>query len=138
MGAIPDAIKIYEKYKDDGVRVLGLATAFEDFDKNNLDNLKMLVETGEVVGETKSALAQYGQLQEGSKLSFKIPFPIGMDNLTKSAGEITQEKILEFIYPQIPEFDSQPEEYRNQIIQRVKDHMKSKEYSAETFENFSL
>ena len=32
-----------------------------------------------------------------------------MDNLTKSAGEITQEKILEFIYPQIPEFDSQPQ-----------------------------
>lgn len=138
MGAIPDAIKIYEKYKDEGVRVLGLATAFEDFDKNNLDNLKMLVETGEVVGETKSALAQYGQLQEGSKLSFKIPFPIGMDNLTKSAGEITQEKILEFIYPQIPEFDSQPEDYRNQIIQRVKSYMNSKEYSAETFEKFSL
>ncbi len=46
----------------------------------------------------KSALAQYGQLQEGSKLSFKIPFPIGMDNLTKSAGEITQEKILR-VYP---------------------------------------
>ena len=43
----------------------------------------MLVETGEVVGETKSALAQYGQLQEGNRLSFKIPFPLGMDNLTK-------------------------------------------------------
>jgi len=138
MSAIPDAIKIYKKYKDEGVRVLGLATAFEDFDKNNLDNLKMLVDTGEVVGETKSALAQYGQLQEGNRLSFKIPFPLGMDNLTKSADEITQEKILEFIYPQIPDFDSNPEEYRNQIIQRVKDHMKSKEYSAETFENFSL
>ena len=40
MGAIPDAIKIYEKYKDEGVRVLGLATAFEDFDKNNLDKCK--------------------------------------------------------------------------------------------------
>ena len=138
MGAIPDAIKIYEKYKDEGVRVLGLATAFEDFDKNNLDNLKMLVETGEVVGETKSALAQYGQLQEGNRLSFKIPFPLGMDNLTKSADEITQEKILEFIYPQIPDFDSKPENYRKDIIQRVKDHMRSKEYSAETFENFSL
>jgi len=138
MGAIPDAIKIYEKYKDEGVRVLGLATAFEDFDKNNLDNLKMLVETGEVVGETKSALAQYGQLQEGNRLSFKIPFPLGMDNLTKSTDEITQEKILEFIYPQIPDFDSKPENYRKDIIQRVKDHMRSKEYSAETFENFSL
>ncbi len=138
MNAIPEAINIYNKYKDDGVRVLGLATAFEDFDKNTLDNLKMLAETGEVVGETKSALSSYGQLKEGSKLSFKIPFPLGMDNLTKSSGDISQEQILQFIYPQIPDFDSQPEEYKNQIIERVKGYMKSKEYSAETFEKFSL
>ena len=138
MSAIPEAISIYNKYKDDGVRVLGLATAFEDFDKNTLDNLKMLAETGEVVGETKSALATYGKLQEGSRLSYKIPFPLGLDNLTKSAGEISQEQIMQFIYPQIPDFDSQPEEYRNQIIERVKGYMKSKEYSAETFEKFAL
>ena len=42
MNAIPEAINIYNKYKDEGVRVLGLATAFEDFDKNTLDNLKMI------------------------------------------------------------------------------------------------
>lgn len=138
MNAIPEAINIYNKYKDDGVRVLGLATAFEDFDKNTLENLKMLAETGEVIGETKTALSTQGQLQEGSKLSFKIPFPLGMDNLSKTSGEISQEKIMEFIYPQIPEFDSQPEEYKNQIIERVKGYMKSKEYSAETFEKFSL
>lgn len=138
MHAIPEAIEIYKKYKDEGVRVLGLATAFEDFDKNNLENLKMLAETGEVVGETKGAFAMSGQLQEGSKLPYKIPFPLGMDNLNKTSGEASQEKIMEFIYPQIPEFDSQPEDYRNQIIQRVKDYMKSKEYSAETFEKFAL
>jgi thioredoxin-related protein len=61
-----------------------------------------------------------------------------MDNLSKTVGEVSQEKIMEFIHPQIPEFDSQPEDYRNQIIQRVKDYMKSKEYSAETFEKFAL
>jgi hypothetical protein len=138
MNAIPEAINIYNKYKDDGVRVLGLATAFEDFDKNTLGNLKMLAETGEVIGETKSALSSYGKLQEGNRLSFKIPFPLGMDNLTKSAGEISQDQIMQFIYPQIPDFDSQPEEYKNQIIERVKGHMKSKEYSAETFEKFAL
>ena len=138
MNALPEAINIYNKYKDDGVRVLGLATAFEDFDKNTLENLKMLAETGEVIGETKSALAMYGQLKDGNKLNYKIPFPLGMDNLTKTSGEISQEKIMEFIYPQIPDFDSQPEEYKNQIIQRVKDYMKSKEYSAETFEKFAL
>ncbi len=63
MHALPEAIEIYNKYKDDGVRVIGIATAFEDFDKNNLDNLKMLAETGQVVGETKKALSMYGQLQ---------------------------------------------------------------------------
>jgi len=138
MNAIPEAINIYNKYKDEGVRVLGIATAFEDFDKNTLENLKMLVETGEVVGETKNALSMQGKLQDGDKLQYKIPFPIGMDKLTKTIEEISQEKIMEFIYPQIPEFDSQPEDYKKQIIQKVKDHMKSKEFSAETFEKFSL
>ena len=138
MNAIPEAINIYNKYKDEGVRVLGIATAFEDFDKNTLEKLKMLAETGEVVGETKNALSMYGKLQDGNKLSYKIPFPLGMDNLTKINGEISQEKIMQYIYLQIPEFDSQPEDYKNQIIQKVKDHMKSKEYSAETFEKFSL
>ena len=138
INAIPEAMNIYNKYRDEGVRVIGLATAFEDFDKNTLDNLKMLVETGEVIGETRSAFSMSGQLQEGNKLPYKIPFPLGMDNITKTSGEISQEKIMEFIYPQIPEFDSQPEDYRNQIIQRVKSYMNSKEYSAETFEKFSL
>ncbi|MCH7966674.1 MAG: TlpA family protein disulfide reductase [Thaumarchaeota archaeon] len=138
MNAIPEAISIYNKYKDEGVRVLGIATAFEDFDKNTLENLKMLAETGEVVGETKNALSMYGKLQDGNKLSYKIPFPLGMDKLTKTSGEISQEIIMQFVYSQIPEFDSQSEDYKNQTIQRVKDHMKSKEYSAETFEKFSL
>lgn len=138
MHAIPEAINIYNKFKEDGVRVVGIATAFEDFDKNTLDNLKMLVETGEVIGETQSALAMQGQLQQGNKLSYKIPFPLGMDNLIKISGEISQEKIMQFIHPQIPDFDSQPKDYQNQIIQRVKDYMKSKEYSAETFEKFAL
>ncbi|AFS81286.1 alkyl hydroperoxide reductase [Candidatus Nitrosopumilus koreensis AR1] len=138
MHALPEAIEIYNKYKDEGVRVIGIATAFEDFDKNTLDNLKMLAETGEIVGETKKAFQMSGQLQEGNKLPYKIPFPLAMDNLVKTTGEISQEKIMQFIYPQIPEFDSQPEEYKKQIIQRVKDYMKSKEYSAETFEKFAL
>lgn len=137
MYGIPEAINIYNKYRDDGVRVLGVATAFEDFDKNTLDNLKMLVETGEVVGDTLQSLGQYGQL-DGNKLRYKIPFPLAMDSLVKTNGEFSQEKIMSFIYPQIPDFDSQPEAYKEQIIQRVKDYMKSKEYSAETFETYAL
>ncbi len=43
---MPVAINMYNKFKNDGVRVLGVATAFEDFDKNTLDNLKLLLQTG--------------------------------------------------------------------------------------------
>jgi len=134
---IPEAINIYNKYHSEGVTVLGMATAFEDFDKNTLENLELLLKTGEVIGETKKGLSQYGKLDD-SKLSYKIPFPVAMDSLIKETGESSESRIKNFIYNQIPDFDSQPEDYRNQIIQRVKDYLKSKEYSAETFEEYSL
>ena len=134
---MPEAINIYNKFKDDGVRVLGVATAFEDFDKNTLDNLKLLLQTGEVIGDTKQALIQYGKLDD-RKLQYKIPFPVGMDSLKKIAEDISQERIMEFVYNQLPNFDSQPDDYKKQIIQRTKDHMNSKEIEAETFEMYSL
>lgn len=134
---IPEAINIYNKYRSDGVVVLGVATAFEDFDKNTLENLELLLKTGQVIGDTKEALGQYGKLED-SKLPYKIPFPVAMDSLVKEAEPISESRIKNFIYNQIPDFDSQPEDYKNQIIQRVKDYMKSKEYSAQTFEEYSL
>ena len=134
---IPEAINIYNKFKDDGVRIIGVATAFEDFDKNTLENLKMLVETGEVIGDTKQGLGQHGKLED-SKLGYKIPFPIAMDSLKKSSENITEERIMDFIHNQMPDFDSQQDDYKKQIVQRVKDYMKSKEFEAETFEMYSL
>ncbi len=138
MYAIPDALRVYHGHKDGGVRVLGLATAFEDFDKNTLDNLRLLAETGRVIGETRRALAMTGQLQEGDRLPYKIPFALGMDNLTRMSGEPGHEAIMNVIYPQVPDFDSQPEDYRMQLIQRVKNYLRTREYSAETFEKFAL
>ena len=75
MYGIPESIEIYNKYKSEGVSVLGMATAFEDFDKNTLENLQLLLETGETVGETKKMLSQYGEAQ-GDKISYKIPYPL--------------------------------------------------------------
>ena len=134
---IPEAINIYNKYHSEGVTVLGMATAFEDFDKNTLENLELLLKSGEVIGETKKGLSQYGKLND-SKLSYKIPFPVAMDSLIKETGESSESRIKNYIYNQIPDFDSHPEDYRNQIFQRVKGYLKSKEYSAETFEKYSL
>jgi thiol-disulfide isomerase/thioredoxin len=134
---IPEAINIYNKYRSDGVVVLGVATAFEDFDKNTLENLELLLKSGQVIGDTKEALGQYGKLED-SKLPYKIPFPVAMDSLIKETEPISDSRIRNFIYNQIPDFESHPEDYKNQIIQRVRDYMKSKEYSAQTFEEYSL
>ena len=137
MYSMPEIINIYQKYKGDGLTVFGVATAFEDYDKNTLENLEMLLTTGEVVGDTKQALSQYGQLDDG-KLQFKIPYPVAMDSLVKDTGDPSREKMTAFIKNQLPDFDSQPEDYKQQIFARVKDYFKAKEYSAETFEMYSL
>ena len=134
---IPEAINVYNKFKDDGVRVWGVATAFEDFDKNTLENLKLLLNTGEVIGETKSGLGQYGKLDD-NKLQYKIPFPIAVDSLKKTNEVINETRIMDFVHNQLPDFDSKPDDYKKQIIQRVTDYLKTKQFEAETFETYSL
>jgi hypothetical protein len=135
---VPESIEIYRKYRDRGLRVLGLATAFEDFDKNNLENLQKLVTTGEVIGETYHAFSSSGQLSGGNKLPYKIPFPVAMDMLVKQTGPLTQSKVMDFIEANIPNFRSHAEEDREVLIERVKHYLKSKEYSAKTFEQYAL
>ena len=79
--------------------------------------------------------SQYG---EGDKISYKIPYPVAMDSLIKQSGEASKEKMDSLIKNQIPNFDEQPEGYKKQIYDRVKDYFMSKEFSAETFEMYAL
>lgn len=135
---IPQAIEIYNKYRKEGVTVLGIATAFEDFDKNTVENLELLLTKGETIGETLKALGQYGHLVEGKKIPYKIPFPVGMDLLKKENGDTTQEKINEIIEANVPGFESYSPSQKSEIIERVKQYLKSKEYSAQTFDQYAL
>ncbi len=134
---IPEAIDLYTKYKDAGLTVLGIATAFEDFDKNNLENLQMLISSGQVIGETRRALSQYGQLKEGDKMPYKIPFPLGMDSL-EVTGKLTESKLMDFVEANVPDFRSYNEKERQVVVQRVEHYLQSKEYSALTFEEYAL
>jgi len=135
---IPQAIDIYNKYRKEGLIVLGMATAFEDYDKNTLQNLELLLSKGEVIGETLKALGQYGHLILENKLPYKIPFPVGMDSLVKETGVINQERITGFIDANVPDFNSYDEHSKEEIIEKIKQYLKSKEYSAETFEEYAL
>jgi thiol-disulfide isomerase/thioredoxin len=136
--SIPETIDIYRKYKDKGLTVLGLATAFEDFDKNNLENLQKLLSTGEVIGETYRAFSSTRQLKDQNKLPYKIPFPVAMDMLVKHSGILTESKIMDFIEANIPTFRSYLEKDRQILIERVKQYLHSKQYSAKTFEEYAL
>lgn len=138
MYGLPEAIDLYQKYQDKGVTVLGMATAFEDYDKNTVENLQKLLKTGEVIGETQKALSQYGQLKNGGKLPYKIPFPVAMDMLKKETGELTDSKIMDFIEANVPDFKTYSEKDRQTLVGRVKEYLKHKEYSAKTFEEYAM
>lgn len=134
---IPQAINLHQKYYSAGLRVLGVATAFEDYDKNTSDNLKLLLSTGEVIGETRKVLSEYGRLQPGYKLSYKIPFAVGMDTLSK-IGPLTHDKVMDFIEANLSDFRSYTDNERDSLYDRVKQYLKLKQFSAKTFEEYSL
>ena len=135
--ALPQAVDLYQRYSDQGLSVLGVATAFEDFDKNNLENLTHLINNGEVIGETLRALSQQGKLVAG-RLHFLIPFPVAMDRLQKRQVDVTQNEIETFINQRIPNFEQQTEVYQQKIRQQVQYYFQSLIYHAETFELFDL
>ena len=135
--SLPTAIQLHEQYNDKGLVVIGLATAFEDYDKNTLENLKKLVNTGEVIGETNKALNQYGLLTD-NKVSWRFPFAVGMDRVVPDNEPVTDERILSYIHKILPEFDKLPDEQKQAVIIQVRQYMQQKTMTAETFERFSL
>lgn len=135
---IPEAINTYQKYKNNGVVVLGLATAFEDFDKNTLENLKLLLQESKVIGETLTTLSYQNKLLNEGKLSYNIPFPVGMDMLLKERLPIEGKRIMEFVNANVLDFDLYHQKDKDQIISRVKSYLETKPYSPVTFEEYSL
>ena len=135
---IPEAIDTFQKYKNNDVVVLGLATAFEDFEKNTLENLKLLLNENKVIGETLTTLTYQSKLLNDGKLSYSIPFPVGMDMLVKEKLPIEEMRIMEFVNANVPDFDLYHQKDKEQIISRVKSYLETKPYSPLTFEEYSL
>lgn len=135
---LPQAVNLYEKFKDRGVKVIGVATAFEDYDKNTIENLKLLVSEGKVIGETYKALRQHGKLVEGDKLYYKIPFPIAHDKIIKMPTDVTDKMINEFISVYVPDYSTYSNKDKSELNQRVRDYLANKEYSPMTFETYRL
>ncbi|HXT82845.1 MAG TPA: TlpA family protein disulfide reductase [Verrucomicrobiae bacterium] len=138
---LPQAISIYNKYKNKEVKVIGIATAFEDYDKNTLENLTLLLSQGVVIGATFDALKQYGKLVEGNKLSYKIPFPVAMDKITKMPVNVSDDSVKDFIEVYFPDYKYSADDAINNkdsLFSKVKEYLQNKKYTAETFELYKL
>ena len=135
---LPQAISLYEKYKGKDVKVIGIATAFEDYDKNTIENLELLLSEGKVIGETFKALRQHGKLVNTDRLYYKIPFPVAMDKITKMPQDISEDMIKDFVEIYFPDYEYSSEKDKGELFSKVEAYLSKKQYSAETFELYKL
>ncbi len=135
---IPQAVSLYEKYKTKNVKVLGVSTAFEDYDKNTLQNLELLLSEGQVIGETLKALKQHGKIINENKLYYKIPFPVAFDKVIKMPVEASEKMIFDFIGIYFSDFSTFSDKDKKELIDKVRNYLQNKEFSALTFETFRL
>ncbi len=133
----PEILDSCKKFENEPVIFWGLATAFEDYQFNNLENLKKLINQGEVTGETLYSLTSQGMLED-SRLSYQIPFPVAWDKIVPadpSSAKVSAQKMIDRDFP---EFSKLPESTQKRIADQVINYFENKKYTAETFENYQL
>ncbi len=135
--SLPQAIDLHQRYHDKGLVVLGLSTAFEDFELNNLDNLQLLLEQHLPIGETQKTLAAQNRLIDG-RLPYHLPFPVAMDKISKQEGEIRDSDIEEFSQQHIADFSKRSESEKMQIRAQVFKLFQARLYKAATFNLYRL
>ncbi len=137
MYALPLAAKLHQRYANKGLIVLGLATAFEDFEKNTLENLVRLVEQGEVIGTTLNTLNDHSALKN-NRLQYDLTFPIAMDRLHKREVEVDEKELQTFLDQRIPDFSERPVEYQQKVSEQIQTYLNSLDYLAQTFHRYQL
>lgn len=137
--ALPETIRLHERYEAKGLKVFAIATAFEHYEHNTLKNLQHLLETGEPVGAPREQLEKAGFLENG-RLPYQIPISVAMDRLVVCDDEVTEKSISQFILGQIPDFHEVewPEGRKEDIYRQAKEHLKNRQYHALTFEMYRL
>lgn len=135
--SLPQAIDLHQRYSSKGLTVLGISTAFEDFELNNKDNLKLLLEQHIVVGETKRVLAENKRLIDGL-LPYHIPFAVAIDKINTLADGVSENDVSRFIKQYVPDFIQRQETEKIQIKTNAKNYLNAQLYTAETFKLYQL
>lgn len=134
---IPEVLEVREKYSDTPLLVWGLATAFEDFHLNNFENLKKLIDSGVVVGETLETLSARGLLNNNC-LDYSIPFPVAWDKVIPFHSDDFLLDAHKFIKKNFPQFESFPAKNQKLTLNQVMNYLKNKKFKAKTFDAYQL
>ena len=135
--ALPEIVRLYETYKNRNVTFLGLATAFEDFDKNTEQNLMLLLEHGELTGDPLQQLGKAELLDDG-RLDYALPFPIALDKHQMIEPDVSTENVRDFILGQLPDFDTMADDERAIIIQNARHYLATRSQLPLTFTTYNL
>ncbi len=137
--ALPEVIRLHETYEPQGLKVFAIATAFEHFEHNTLNNLQRLLQHGELTGDPLFQLDKADFLED-NKLPYSIPFSVAMDKLVINSTRASEKEINQFILSQIPDFfdGALDEERKKTIYQQAENYLKAKTYNARTFEMYQL
>ncbi|KAM3094426.1 hypothetical protein ACKFKG_16340 [Phormidesmis sp. 146-35] len=116
--------KLYWKYRRLGLNILGLSTAFEDFQYNTAANTELLLTEMKLVGATRQALGEF--------YSQTIDFPVAVDQFTTGAALVTSENI-EISTEAIPDFDRLPTSEQAALRQKVNTYLQRHTQTSATF-----
>lgn len=122
----PMVNQLYEEFHST-ISFLGISTAFEDFEWNNDENTRLLLERQEVVGETKKALQQQGLT------SFPLPihFPVAMDK--KADAPFDYQLAAARLCSTFPNFSSRTQPEQDAITKNALNYLKGQESISLTF-----
>jgi thiol-disulfide isomerase/thioredoxin len=135
--ALPEVVRLHENYKGQGLVVIGLATAFEDFDKNTEANLQRLLQHGELIGDPLHQLGN-AKLLENGKLDYRLDFPIALDEQQDVAADTSTTAVRTFILSQLPEFDTMAEDGKAIILQNARNYLAGRTQLPLTFTRYNL
>ncbi len=116
--------QMYWRYRDLGLNVLGLATAFEDFDYNTAENIQLLLTEKKTVGATRKAL--------GETYSQSIDFPIAVDCLI-TAAKLASPESMKFLCEAIVGFDNLKGTQQDHIHQNIRACLQRTNQASATF-----
>jgi hypothetical protein len=116
---------LHQKYKSRGLRVLGISTAFEDFDYNTSANVELLLSERKLIGATKRAIGDIYDTQS-------ISFPIVSDRLTTGQEVATSDNPIA-ICREMRDYESLLIEAKLELHRKVAFHFQKLHRTSVTF-----